>query len=1002
MTAPRTLLCIAALLVELAPATLARSDDPASLKRSAAARLLGVAEESLIAGDVRTRELRALGVTVTEVKGVDRTTGQTLRRAFDGHQAPVDLDALLAADHALAAADPTWKLDVNLRQRLTAASPAERVPVAVWLRLDTAALDRFAAQRIGRLDLKHATDDELRAAEGDVTAHVIARTAQVVAPFLDVVAAMGLPVRYISETAPIVFVDATAEEVERLAERAEVDSLLGESPPAYEQNADANATHRTGAVKSKGVKGNGIRVAVLEAGMPDITCPDLAVAGYFFPSGLMTNHATAVAGCIASTQPGREGAAPDVDLYAANAFSYSDADVVQASDWVANLDIDVTNLSFGDCTNTINFKDHFFNYESRALRDSYASGAGNTGSCASAFVGTPSKAYNVLSTGNLRDFEDGDWANDDLSPISCWVNPTSGCEKPNFAANGTTVDTLGLGSPWQSTVTGNSISGPHMVGNLANAMQVDNTLRTYPEAAMALMMATAWHNVEGANALSTQDGAGGIVGHAAYRAATDGRVEAGFFDASDFNANDQTVFNIHLQGGKRARVCFAWSAYVGGSIPPLVYFTLLGADFDMTIFQGADQTSGVALASSSSLSNNYEIVEFTPPSTGTYSVRIDGTGIMIGEPFGLAWSQECDIDAFSLVEAYSDVLIDGLFPSATKGATLLLDVVNPAAAGQPYAVVPSSTKGNGTLLQSGKWLPVELDAWSFAWLALLTNPGTLWKDSVGVLDSDGINTAPTAVRFPCAPVLVGLDFHHAPLVLDTGAVDFVKEVGEVYSYEVLPEGFSNSFPETHFAVQLPFAFPFYGNTYPSCFVHRNGTVTFGQPDPDPTESASELFSGPPRIAGLWDKHSFSGPAGPLGPPRVEVQVLDKGDDKQAVLTFLGAVDQDAGVPSNASRIVLHEDGEVELHFGLGATRDGLVGISPGMGAAAVSEIDLDASGHHRVPAGEAAFEWFAGDGEDDFDLGARTHTNGRSYWTKLRFVPHPSGGYELRAVLPLE
>jgi hypothetical protein len=64
--------------------------------------------------------------------------------------------------------------------------------------------------------------------------------------------------------------------------------------------------------------------------------------------------------------------------------------------------------------------------------------------------------------------------------------------------------------------------------------------------------------------------------------------------------------------------------------------------FDMAVpvLAGASATVGTSYGSSLSFNNNFEIVEFVPPYTGTYTIRINdyrfnGTS----ERVGIAWSQ---------------------------------------------------------------------------------------------------------------------------------------------------------------------------------------------------------------------------------------------------------------------------------------------------------------------------------------------------------------------------
>ena len=253
---------------------------------------------------------------------------------------------------------------------------------------------------------------------------------------------------------------------------------------------------------------------MLENNGVDPACPWLNVSGWFNPQNPNPDdHVHGTSGCVASRKPDRLGAAPDVELYSANAASYGDADVTAAADWIVTTNVDVTNMSFGGgYAGAEQFLDRYFDYQVRTYSDSYVASAGNDG--LGTPVHSPGTARNVLTVGSFDNNDDGDWVGDAMSAFSSSADPANGCSKPNVAAVGNTVDTLG-----------DSVVGPMAGGcgglNQPAAWLIDNYCGTSfssplrgrqsrryhgrrarpssstPRRRSALMMATAWHNIEG-------------------------------------------------------------------------------------------------------------------------------------------------------------------------------------------------------------------------------------------------------------------------------------------------------------------------------------------------------------------------------------------------------------------------------------------------------------------------------------------------------------------------
>jgi hypothetical protein len=147
------------------------------------------------------------------------------------------------------------------------------------------------------------------------------------------------------------------------------------------------------------------------------------------------------------------------------------------------------------------------------------------------------------------------------------------------------------------------------------------------------------------------------------------------------------------------------------------------------------------------------------------------------------------------------------------------------------------------------------------------------------------------------------------------------------------------------AVDLPFAFPFYGVPYRRVFVHADGSLTFGAADPGPgNRSMSRFLAGPPRIAAFFTD---------LDPSRGGSVGARLGSDR-AVLSWSG-VPGGAQINRNSFQVNLLPDGDIDLVYGSGSemqSREAIVGLSPGA-VATLTAVNLRAASPSSI-AGAAA------------------------------------------------
>ena len=123
---------------------------------------------------------------------------------------------------------------------------------------------------------------------------------------------------------------------------------------------------------------------------------------------------------------------------------------------------------------------------------------------------------------------------------------------------------------------------------------------------------------------------------------------------------------------------------------------------------------------------------------------------------------------------------------------------------------------------------------------------------------------------------------------------------------------------------LPFSFPFYGETYQHVFVNSDGNLTFVSGDGSSLDrSVGRLTGGPPRIAGLFDD---------LDPSRSPRGVYVLATSGRFVVSWV-AVPEYAEVGTgllNTFQIRLFPDGRIEFAYANETTpSNAVVGIAPG-------------------------------------------------------------------------
>jgi hypothetical protein len=576
------------------------------------------------------------------IKAADRSTGKPMELAFDQQGKAVDGERRIR-DYEQALAKKHGRIHPELDAAIRAAKAGESILVDVWLDItepEPSQADRplhdcdpqIFAQRANEIRQEHYE-------AGRRFAETLPRGGKVVK---------------VDELAPLVTVKVPAQMVKKLAALDNVGALLLCEEEGIEDLGNSIAIARSSTVHSAGETGSGVRVAVWEQG--PASDANLEIAGKYQADPATSDHSQNVHAIIRNKEEGSpDGHAPGCSLYSANAFQRA------ALTWaIKDQDCTVINQSFhrssepgsGSPSSDDIYGDWL------ALHWPYpliVHAAGNFWNGDSDNIDPPSseyvnhKGYNTISVGNHNDDASA------MSMSSVFRNPVSSHsdrELPEIAANGTSVTADGI------MQSGTSQASPAVAG-VAALLQGTDTLKHWPEACRALLLAGATRNVRGdtwwrdvVTGADARDGAGSlnaaeswqIALHRRWRGAPASRRgwDIGLLSSADFGSDKLSTFEYHVKvpsfwrGSRHVKVALAWTSKVSSFSSPLfeLFSSNLSVDLDLKVFDD----NGTQVGYSGSWDNSYEIAEFTGSPGKTYTIRIRRWSGSDSTWFGIAWT----------------------------------------------------------------------------------------------------------------------------------------------------------------------------------------------------------------------------------------------------------------------------------------------------------------------------------------------------------------------------
>ena len=595
----------------------ARSQDesqflPDSMFIQAATELNDVAAENLVVTNRESEFLPMLGYSVHRAKlfNTQKNRPMDVGVTLDDWGQAVDYE-FLKKEERKAFTQKYGKLTPKLDSYLQNVSLSGNVPVAIWLNVDEKKIPKRSANQDQVVsDLQTFIADTTEDLEAELNAREIT-------------------IDYVSTIAPLIYAQIPAADLavdSWLQQRDDVqriyDAMNVNEDYLYYQTKSA----RIPAVWDQGINGTGITVAIVEDSRIDFnnTCLPNNAGTRVPGDSNVDDHATGTGGMVGSSNTTYRGASYAASLRSSNGTTYSDANMAAAIDDAANY-AHIQNNSWGPTCGdgTLNVHARHADWVSRNTARTVVGSAGNNGGTYScAYVAGVAAGFNVIGVGSYDNHHTGLWSDDTMSSFSSYRDPTGpGASyahyKPEVAGPG---QDSGISGGIASTVmvqpssycglarigAGTSYSSPIVSGLAALLMDRNYELRYWPEVIKAAIMQGAINNIEGASRFSDYDGAGGISGKKTHKTVKRGDLSFGVLnDATWARGGDIYIpLSTITSPGRKYRIVLCWA-----SNPSSDPYTIDPLNWDVDLYL---YINGIFRASSSSIPNSFEIIEYTP------------------------------------------------------------------------------------------------------------------------------------------------------------------------------------------------------------------------------------------------------------------------------------------------------------------------------------------------------------------------------------------------------
>ncbi len=598
-------------------------------------------------------------------KVYDRYTDADYAVALDEYNNVVEIDEAIASEKAkkfelFGVANP------SLYKKAKSVEPSEKLPVMIKMNVDEEFIDKgdlnnpdisaMVQKRIEYSQVKNQARGERKFREllekvsingssgGTKTKGVIGRDKIKVFPTNQKIKRPGN-----KQSGPFIFTELPAGMIVKLAKDPNVAFIGSDDDEVvydYPTITEALPITRTNWVHGFGYKGSGVKIAVLESGLLTQPSSLFNIAAQQTATGIASSHMTSSLGIIGNSYRGSlTGYAPEASILMANGGGYSGPYT-----WAKSKNVNVITMSWHygneEINGTLHARDVYFDYA--ATHYPYPSVFTSAGNQADSGAYASGKGYNIMGVANVLLDGDTNRMNDDISSSSSWKNPTSSHgdhEVPRLAAPGSRQ------AVFNTSFGGTSCATPVAASIATVLMSKNPSLKIWPEAIRAIMMATAnYQNADGtvwAKWADGKDGSGLVNTYYGYLTAAKRETtptpqyrghDYGTIYASSFTNG---VFNKtwSVKTGttrSKIRVAFTWNSKTTSTAS-----SVLDGDLDLRIYNSA----GNQVAYSSSFDDSCEFAEFTPSAAGNYMIKIRGFKVPsdFRSYYGVAWTTHYDL-----------------------------------------------------------------------------------------------------------------------------------------------------------------------------------------------------------------------------------------------------------------------------------------------------------------------------------------------------------------------